>query len=534
MNKTKLSFVLILLILPLAALTYKRYQLEIPLVPKKASNSWNIEFMIDETAQAVLKDKPFNDFVFPIPETSPNQLVEEVRVDGKSLNQINLYQADKDFISWSASTASPYRIISYQMTPLSLTEELRSPQVSLGPQEKEKYLDLGHFTENDILLLKKLEETLTFENDPVKTKIEKYFFYLADEIVLNPKSHKISDLINLSSGSYLAQAKTLMGLARLQKVPARIIFGVKFLDSEQEESIRYARTLLTEVYLNGRWLPYLPEERLNGELNSKNLILCRQCGEYADQLNNSRIYSLIVKPVKYDPLTSEEQLVHLTKISPFWAQFSLHRLPLSVQAILLGIILVPFGTIVISFARVILGVETFGIFMPILITLFFIETSFLFGFLFFSVVVLLGLLQRNFLDSFYILAVPRLSILLSFTIIIYLLFAIASVKLDILSISQKSLSYFPIVIITVFIEKLSLSFQEEGATNTLKTALGTVLVSVLCYLLLDFDWLKIFLFNNPEMILFSIGMNILIGSYTGFRLLEILRFRAIDENIKFK
>src|SRR5690606_5868653 len=93
--------------------------------------------------------------------------------------------------------------------------------------------------------------------------------------------------------------------------------------------------------------------------------------------------------------------------------------------------------------------------------------------------------------------------------------------------SSNTLNYFPIVIIAIFIERSSVHFIEEGFKNTIKTLIGTVLVATGAYLIFNWQILKVILFNYPEFLLVAIGLNILIGGYTGFRLTELLRFRPL-------
>ncbi len=536
MRHSKLALIILLLGIPVASLFYKMQFLGIQVVPEKASNFWSVELSINKELPREFSVDYQGAPIMPIPSLNKYQRIKDLKLNGESLS-VDAPPESKDYVSIELIEGQPAdSVLSFQIQPRNAQMAQRDPVENLQRSEKKAYLSLEGYTADELVHLNKLKDTLIFPSDDKKTKFDKFFYYLADEIALKHDSRKISDVTELSSGSFLAQARTLVGLSRLSDIPARVIFGALFLEPKPAKPVRYTRVFLTEVFINGQWSPYLPEKRIDGQLDGDQLIFCRNCESQATMLENDNILNLRIEPVKYDPISSEEQLSRLETMSPFWASLSLHRLPLSVQAIILGIILVPFGTIAISFARVILGVETFGIFMPILLTLFFLETSFLFGFLFFAIVVLLGLGQRYVLDRFYLLAVPRLSILLSFTIIVYLLFAILCLRLDILTETQRSLSYFPIVIITVFIEKLSLSIMEEGPINTVKTAIGTFFVSIICYGLLAVSWLKTFFFNNPEVILFSVGMNMLIGSYTGFRLLELLRFKEVDEDnaINFK
>ena len=88
-----------------------------------------------------------------------------------------------------------------------------------------------------------------------------------------------------------------------------------------------------------------------------------------------------------------------------------------------------------------------------------------------------------------------------------------------------SLNYLPIVIITGFIERFSIHFIEEVAVNTFKALIGTIIISMSCYVIFQLFYLKRLLFNNPELLLVVIALNILIGSYKGFRFSEVLRFK---------
>jgi hypothetical protein len=159
------------------------------------------------------------------------------------------------------------------------------------------------------------------------------------------------------------------------------------------------------------------------------------------------------------------------------------------------------------------------------LTLFFRETSFGFGLLFFGVVILVGIGERYLLDKLYLLAVPRLSIIL--TLIILLMLGYSLGASDISVISQKHLAFFPIVIVTTNIERLSIMIAEEGIINTLKTLLGTLVISILCYMIFSIPVLEMFMFTNPEILLSLIGFLILIGKYKGYRISEFIRFRDL-------
>ena len=133
--------------------------------------------------------------------------------------------------------------------------------------------------------------------------------------------------------------------------------------------------------------------------------------------------------------------------------------------------------------------------------------------------------ERYILDKFYLLAVPRLSIIL--TLIIMLMLGYSFYSVEMASISQKHLAFFPIVIVTTLIERLSIELAEEGVLNTLKTLLGTLVIVLLVYTMFFAPVLEMFMFTNPELLLVVIGLQILIGKYKGYRISEFIRFRDL-------
>ena len=532
MKRLKTALIVLCVLLPLASLIYKTQFLGLRLIPKKATTFWKVEMSLNwENIYRVDSQEIEPPYVLPVPKSLPSQEVMNVTINGKPISPDSEEESSPSLLQFgkeggATRTTSLHFDVNTEFYDFI---NARDRSVRLDYEDRMRYLSMDNFDEETLGLLKKLSDTLVFHSDTTETKLEKFFFYLADEIVLKAEPHTVKDVIDLASGSYLAQAQTLMGLSRLNGIPARIAFGIQILDTKAGEKI-YTRMFFTEAFIEGQWIPLFPEKRLMGKVTGNQIILNRDTENFASFLERRDLIGILLDPVKFDPMSSKEQLQSLSELSSFWSIFSLHRFSLSIQSIFLGIVLIPFGTVVLSFARVFVGINTFGIFMPILLTLFFLETSFVFGFSFLFLVVIVGLMQRALLDKFYLLAVPRLSILLAVVILLYILFAIAADSFGILAVNNKTLNYFPIVIITVFIERFSIYYIEEGASNTLKTSLGTFVVAALCYYLLAFKWLKVFLFNNPEMLLLAVGLNLMIGSYRGYRLFELFRFAQLKED----
>ena len=515
MKKIKYTLVFILIALPLFSLFYKNQVLHMSLLPKAPTDSWILELSHNREKKTLNSEQKSSSFKLPIPTSGNSQRVTYLKLSPKKSHSKLKISSTK-----ALNLTAHLKLYGQNNIP-SITNE------KLTKKDLEKYTSLPGLEEDIKNQLIEISNSIVFQNDSPLEKLKKIFFYISDELILQPKNSELSDVLTLKSGSYLGQARLLMAMARINNIPARISFGVQILEPNQKNTNRYIRVFYSETFLDGRWIPINPHQKEFGILKNDFIVLHHDSGEFAENFNNRNLLSIYIKPLTYGSFSSDDYLKMIESKNLFWSTISLHRFPLSIQSIFFGLLLIPFGTVILSFMRVVVGVEAFGIFTPILLTLFFLETSLTFGLSFFILVVLLGLSQRALLDRFYLLAVPRLSVLLALVILMYTGFALFMDNFGLLSSGGDSLNYFPIVIITVFIERFSIYFIEEGAVNTLKTTFGTFFVAVLCYLLLSVTWLKALLFNNPELILLAIGLNLILGSYKGYRFLEFIRFSEL-------
>jgi hypothetical protein len=205
--------------------------------------------------------------------------------------------------------------------------------------------------------------------------------------------------------------------------------------------------------------------------------------------------------------------------------FSIYSLPIRDQNTFKLLLLIPIGALVVVILRNLVGIRTSGTFMPILIALTFIQTTLLIGLLLFLVVVSIGLLMRSYLSSLNLLLVPRIAAVLVFVIIIFAAIGIASHKLgwD----SGLAVTLFPMIILAWTIERMSVLWEEEGPHEVLIQGGGSLLTASLAYLVMIDPLVKHITFNFPEMLLVLLAIIIAIGSYNGYRLVELRRFEPM-------
>lgn len=208
--------------------------------------------------------------------------------------------------------------------------------------------------------------------------------------------------------------------------------------------------------------------------------------------------------------------------------FSLYSLPVHTQNVYKILLMVPLGALMVVFMRNLIGVKTFGTFMPVLIALAFRETELLWGIILFSLIVGMGLLLRAYVEQLKLLLVPRLAAVLTMVV---LLMAGISVIMHKLGLEMGlSVALFPMVIMTMTIERMSLTWEEAGPMEAFKQVTGSLLVAIIGYLAMNIDELQYMFFVFPELLLVVLAVILLLGRYSGYRLTELWRFRAFLSN----
>jgi hypothetical protein len=211
--------------------------------------------------------------------------------------------------------------------------------------------------------------------------------------------------------------------------------------------------------------------------------------------------------------------------SPLLLEFSLFSLPVQTQAVYRILLLVPVGAFLLAISRNLIGIKTFGTFMPVLIALAFRETELLWGIVLFTVVVALGLSVRLYFEHLKLLVVPRLT---SVLLVVVLLMAALSVLTHKLGLERGvSVALFPMVILTMTIERMSIVWDERGATEALQQGLGSLTVAALAHLVMTISYVEHLAFVFPELLLVLLAGTLLLGRYYGYRLLELRRFRSL-------
>ena len=190
------------------------------------------------------------------------------------------------------------------------------------------------------------------------------------------------------------------------------------------------------------------------------------------------------------------------------------------------IFLLPVIATLITVFRYVAGSVGFGVFTPVMISVAFIATGLGPGLVLFLVVLLIANLARLILKKIRVHFLPRMSLLLWLICLGVFVLLFLGPQLGFESVAD--ISIFPILIVILLVENFIEVLIGKSRREAWQMTWQTLLVAILGYFLLDWQFLQSFVLLNPEVVLFLVLLvNIFIGRYSGLRLLEYRRFRSL-------
>jgi hypothetical protein len=361
-------------------------------------------------------------------------------------------------------------------------------------------------------------QPLASPRDPV-ARVRTLFTLVAEEI--GPAATGSDDaVLTLAAREGSARGRTLLfaTLLRAAGIPARVVQGLALRGAAA------VATEWTEAWIDERWVPLSPVDGFFAERPDG--LVALHTGEHVGiEATGSEAIGWRYHALR-ESLRQEELTAMMVPPNPLLARLSLYRLPVPTQAALRALLLLPLGALIVVFFRNGVGVETFGTFMPVLVAFALREASLGRGLFMVAVVVLLAILLRLALERLRLLLVPRLSVLLCVVVLAITGLTLLGTIGTIGGGELYSAVLFPMVILTMFVERFTLVMAEEGVRQALVRAAWTTLVAVAVFPTFHSTIAEHLMFGFPELIFVVIGVLIWVGGYQGYRLLDLLRFRA--------
>ena len=511
MNRVHLGILVILLTLVgLFIFGYKVLILGFPLTPDTTSDIWNVEARISVKANR----GPVRITMF-VPQSIKPYIITDESFIAPGYGVTKEIQKPNRTITWSIREAEGVQTLYYRGVIRQMEEwEFERIMFADIPDELPTTLPTmeGAFVEAGLAFLAEVKQKTADKETLVLSILHQ---------LLHPETNSNAALL-LSQASPIEVAAQVLAL---DGIHSRIVHGVELSKTAKAVSLKD----WLEVYEEGAWTSYdlnttnrgIPENYLPWWRGVSSLYHV----EGAEQLE----YRISVSPNKEQAIKAA--IARSTIADPGLLKFSLFSLPVETQVVYHILVLIPIGAFLLIVLRNVVGVKTFGTFMPILIALAFRETQLIWGIILFSALIALGLAVRFYLEHLQLLLVPRLGAVL---IVVVLMMGIVSILSHHLGIVRGlSVALFPMVIVTMTIERMSIVWDERGAVEALQQAFGSIAVAALTYLVMSLSIVDHIFFTFPELLLVLLAMTLLLGRYSGYRLLEIRRFQSLLEKTRF-
>jgi transglutaminase-like putative cysteine protease len=326
----------------------------------------------------------------------------------------------------------------------------------------------------------------------------------------------------LGEASCNGKSRLFMAMARHLGIPSRLVGGLILNRGSKKTSHQWL-----EVYISGHWVPF---DALNGhfaELPGNYLSLYRgdeALFRHSPNLAFDYRFAINRKTVMNNRLDS---YLGERSFNIFSLLSGIFKMNISFS-VLQFLLVIPLGVVVVTISRNVIGLNTFGTFLPALMAMSMQNTGLIPGMIVFLLVILLTVIVRRPLDKLGLLHTPKLAIMMIIVIFSLLLISLLSHLpfMDIMP-SINATALFPIAILTITSERFSISLDEDGLKATARIMAQTLIVMSLCYVVMNSIAVKSIMISFPELLLGVIAFNLWIGSWTGIRVLELIRFRSL-------
>ncbi|MGL4752726.1 MAG: inactive transglutaminase family protein [Aeromonadaceae bacterium] len=491
--------VALLFIFGLGLMIYRHMAFDVPWLPGEYRQIWSVEAKVefDADEQPVVAS-------LAIPATQPGfTLVDESAASpGYGLSFVDKNGTTR--AEWSIRTAKGHQELYYRVDMMT-DPYARAAAATVPPIEK--VIEKEPFATAMSQLLARAQER-SADAYTLTREILKEF----------SNQNQNAELLR----GHKSRAQLVVDMLNQADIPARVVRALTMEDGRRRQNLTdYIQVFQGDSYdlfdpntgLQGR-----PERLMLWEYNSQPLL------DVTGGSKSRVTYSIIQKQVAVAKALSAK-FEHTNMLN-----FSVDTLPVEEQALFKGILLIPIGVLVVVFLRVIVGLKTSGTFMPVLIAIAFLQTNLVVGLLGFLSIVGVGLVIRSWLSRLNLLLVSRISAVIITVIGIICMLSMLTYKLG-LSEGMR-ITFFPMIILSWTIERMSILWEEEGPKQVVKQGGGSLLVAVLAYLAMNNSLIQHLTFNFLGLQLIIMAAVLVMGNYTGYRLSELKRFKPLADELK--
>lgn len=496
------SWALALSLIGLIITVYKSYELGLPLTPAQNTDVWTVQAQVSFEGTG----KPAKLSLF-IPENTPGfMLLDEDFISsryGLTIAKIH----DNRRADWAIRRAKGVQTLYYRIS-------VARSNLKTDWNTKPDFPEQPDYPEPYASAIKAIIDDVREES----ADVESYTQELLKQLNASTPDENV-ELIRDKATSAGLWTSEIINILKGVRIPARAIWGIDISDLSNDSRLRP----MLQVHNGDHWLSFNPESGDQGipadflvwKIGDRHITVLEGGNDLAIKFSLTRTYVELIDVARQGAATRDS----------FFSKFSLLSLPVQHQNVYQLLLMLPLGALLVVFLRTLIGLKTFGTFMPILIAMAFRETQLFWGVIMFSMIVSIGLMIRFYLEKLLLLLIPRLASVLVIVVILMLLISLITNQLGIERL--LSISLFPMVILAMTIERMSIIWEENGAREAILQGVGSLFVACLGYVVMTNENLMYLIFVFPELLLVVLGLCLWMGSYTGYRLTELVRFKGM-------
>ena len=511
----------IMVLVPMMVAGYKLYVLDYPLAGLIPAPSYTVELNMQLDGHGGnVRVRTY------LPKTDGRQTVDnEESSTGVFVTSIHSNGMNRE-VKWNAENVTGKQNIRYAYSVRARHVRYEIPEGMPIPDSYSAALapylmDEPGIHKDDPLIENLLNSIVPAENRTMLDVLTRIHRYLQDKIANRNFSGFTDSLIALKLGEASCNGKSrlFVALARKLNIPARLIGGFVMEQGSKRTSHQWV-----EVFVNEHWVPFDTINDHFAEIPANFLTLY-----YGDQVlfkhtANVNFKYMFKTTKRLVPQHDAQDALSNSalNITNLYAHFE--RVGIS-QNLLKILLMLPLGALVTVVFRNVIGLETYGTFLPALIAAASRETGLLWGIVGFLGIVLVSAIVRRGLDWLQLLHSPKMAIVLTTVVIVMMATTVGGVQLGFFELAHVTL--FPIAILAITAERVALMEAEQGALKVAQITLMTLIVIAACYAVMDSLFMQSLVLAFPELLLVAIALNLWLGKWIGIRVMEFMRFRRL-------
>lgn len=189
------------------------------------------------------------------------------------------------------------------------------------------------------------------------------------------------------------------------------------------------------------------------------------------------------------------------------------------------ILLAPFALLFLVFARQVVGIDSIGVFLPILLGFSLTQTGLVYGSVQILLCLGLGALLRLALARLNLLHVSRAAVMITAVILLFLAFSGLQHLIGYEPGSGELI--LPLAALAMAIEKFIVVAMDKGTAGAAWLLAQTLLLAFGCSVILSGALYQQLMIAFPETLLLVVALIIVVGNYRGLRWKERLRFGSL-------